>query len=119
MSLDVTLTQNMPTEVFSANITHNLGLMAEQVKLGKRYGEELNLYKLLWRPDELVIPILHARELGDYLDTAWNILLADPDHFKKFNPENGWGEYENLQTLVYKYRNACWDYPESTISVSR
>ena len=45
MSLDVTLTAVRPTEVYSANITHNLGLMAE----------EAGIYQPLWRPEELGI----------------------------------------------------------------
>ena len=113
MSLDVDLMVIKPTSVFSKNITHNLGAMAREVKLSN--GK--TLYDVLWRPDEHGFK--YARDLEDLLDIAWNILLSDPEHFKKFNPENGWGTYEGLCDFVYHYRNACWDYPEAELSVSR
>ena len=113
MSLDVDLMVIKPTSVFSLNITHNLGAMAREVKLSN--GK--TLYDVLWRPDEHGFK--YARDLEDLLDIAWNILLSDPEHFKKFNPENGWGTYEGLCDFVYHYRNACWDYPEAELSISR
>lgn len=113
MSLDVDLMVIKPTSVFSKNITHNLGAMAREVKLSN--GK--TLYDVLWRPDEHGFK--YARDLEDLLDIAWNILLSDPEHFKKFNPENGWGTYEGLCDFVYHYRNACWDYPEAELSISR
>jgi hypothetical protein len=48
MSLDVDLMVIQPTSIFSMNITHNLGKMAQAVVLenGK------TLYDVLWRPEE-------------------------------------------------------------------
>lgn len=119
MSLDVDLMITQPVSVFSNNITHNLGAMAREVKYGLEWkGEgELSLYDVLWRPDEHGFK--YARDLEDLLDIGWNILLSDPEHFQKFNPENGWGTYEGLCDFVYHYRNACWDYPEAELSISR
>jgi len=113
MSLDVSLKMTMPTEVYSGNITHNLGKMAGQVKL----ESGLTLYTCLWRPEE--VGITHAATLGEYLDEAFNILLADPDRFKQYNPPNGWGDYDGLVNFVYKYRNACWDNPKAEVGVCR
>lgn len=113
MSLDVSLMKVMPTEVYTDNITHNLGVMARAVKLSN--GK--TLYDVLWRPDENDYYI--AKDISELLDEGWNILLSDPDRFKKFNPENGWGEYEGLVNFVYRYRNATWEYPESALSISR
>jgi len=48
MSLDVDLMVTLPTSVYSANITHNLGAMAKEVDV----GEGRTLYDILWRPDE-------------------------------------------------------------------
>jgi len=45
MSLDVYLMKTMPTSVYDANITHNLGAMAEAA----------GIYKHLWRPEEIGI----------------------------------------------------------------
>lgn len=121
MSLDVDLMveQVQHTSVFSKNITHNLGAMAREVKYGLEWkGEgELSLYDVLWHPDKHGFK--YARDLEDLLDIGWNILLSDPEKFKKYNPENGWGTYEGLCDFVYHYRNACWDYPEAELSISR
>ena len=113
MSLDVYLTKVMPTEVYSSNITHNLGKMANQVLLSNGH----TLYQVLWRPDEHGWKF--ARDIDDMLDEGWNILLSDPEKFRAFNPENGWGSYEGLCNFVYNYRNACWDSPDAEIGVSR
>jgi hypothetical protein len=113
MSLDVTLTKTMPTEVYTSNITHNLGKMAEQVML----ESGITLRDVLWYPHEK--GLCYAKDIAELLDEAFNILLADPDYFKTFNPSNGWGDYDGLENFVYKYRNACWDNPEAEIGVSR
>jgi hypothetical protein len=114
MSLDVDLMVTKPCSVYSSNITHNLGAMAREVML----YEGLTLYDVLWRPDEQV-GLKYARDIADLLDDGWNILMADPEKFKKLNPENGWGSYEGLCQFVYQYRNACWDNPDAELSVSR
>lgn len=113
MSLDVDLMVIQPVSVFSLNITHNLGLMAREVKLSN--GK--TLYDVLWRPDEN--EYYTAEDISELLDEGWNILLSDPDRFKKFNPDNGWGEYEGLVNFVYEYRNACWLRPSALLRVSR
>ena len=113
MSLDVYLTKIMPTEVYSSNITHNLGKMANQVLLSNGH----TLYQVLWRPDEHGRKF--ARDIVKMLDEGWNILMSNPELFKKFNPENGWGSYEGLERFVYQYLKACWMHPEAEIGVSR
>jgi hypothetical protein len=113
MSLDVYLTKVMPTEVYSNNITHNLGKMASAVKLSN--GK--TLYDILWRPEEH--DYNNAKDISEMLDEGFNILLSDPDKYKTYNPENGWGSYDGLVNFVYKYRNACWDNPDAEIGVSR
>ena len=113
MSLDVDLMVTQPCSVYSANITHNLGAMAKEVNL----SNGMTLYQVLWRPEEK--GLYFAREISELLDEGWNILLSDPEGFKKFNPENGWGSYEGLCDFVYKYRNACWDTPDAELRASR
>lgn len=115
MSLDVYLKQVMPTEVYSANITHNLGKMANKVILSN--GQ--TLYSILWRPDECTPPYTKASEIADLLAEGFNILQSDPEFFEQFNPENGWGDYEGLLNFVYNYRNACWDNPDAEIGICR
>ena len=116
MSLDVDLMVTQPTSVYSGNITHNLGKMAGEVKIPYMAGT-VTLYTILWRPEEL--QFTKAREIADLLDIGWNILLSDPEKYKRYNPENGWGSYEGLCDFVYRYRNACWDNPDSELRVSR
>jgi hypothetical protein len=103
-----------PTSVYSANITHNLGKMAADVKL----SNGMTLYDILWRPDEQNNLKL-AQDISELLDEGFNILLSDPERFKKFDPENGWGSYDGLVNFVYNYRNACWDNPDAELSVNR
>jgi len=94
-------------EVYSANITHNLGKMAEEVKI----------YKYLWRPDEL--GITKAKELIEPLREGLHKLKLEPDKYREFNPDNGWGTYEVLVKFVENYLNACYNYPNAEVSVSR
>ena len=94
-------------EVYSANITHNLNTMSK----------EAGVYKHLWRPDEL--GITKAKELIDPLREGLHKLKLEPDKYRKFNPENGWGSYEGLVRFVENYLNACYEYPEAEVEVSR
>lgn len=115
MSLDVYLTKVMPTEVYSSNITHNLGKMANHVIL--RNGQ--TLYEILWRPDECNPPYTKASEISELLEEGYDILLSDPERYRQYNPENGWGSYDSLCMFVYRYRNACRDNPDAEIGISR
>ena len=113
MSLDVDLMRTLPCSVYSANITHNLTTMAAAVEL----SNGLTLYQVLWRPEEHGLKF--ARDIADMLDEGLTTLLSDPERFKQFEPDNGWGSYEGLEKFVYQYRNACWDNPDAEIKVSR
>ena len=113
MSLDVDLMVTQPVSVYSWNITHNLGKMASEVSL----SNGMTLYDILWRPDEQ--GLVFARDISELLDEGWNILLSDPEKYKRYNPENGWGSYDGLCNFVYNYRNACWDNPDAELRVSR
>jgi len=113
MSLTVNLMVPQPVSVYDNNITHNLSKMASEVKL----SNGLSLYDVLWRPDEHELEL--AEDIAELLDEGWNILLSEPDRFKQLNPENGWGNYDNLCKFVYEYRNACWNEPDATIEVCR
>jgi hypothetical protein len=119
MSLDVDLMVTQPVSIYSGNITHNLGKMAREVKYGLEWAgvADLSLYDVLWRPEEHGFKL--AKEISDLLDIGWNILISDPEKYKRYNPENGWGSYEGLCDFVYRYRNACWDNPEAELRISR
>ena len=46
-------------------------------------------------------------------------LKARPEHFKTFNSPNGWGMYEHFVPFVEKYLEACKEYPDAIVGVSR
>ena len=113
MSLDVTLTVCLcqhcgsVSEVYSGNITHNLTEMAANAEI----------YKPLWRPEE--INIKTARDLIEPLKNGLAKLHKTPEHFKQFNPPNGWGDYETFIRFVQEYLRACEDFPEAKVEVWR
>jgi hypothetical protein len=113
MSLDIDLMVTQPVSVFDANITHNLGKMADQVKL----SNGMTLYQVLWRPDEH--GLRYARDMVDLLQEGWLAVLQDHDSLTQFNPDNGWGSVEALEKFLYNYRIACWDNPDAELRVSR
>ena len=94
-------------EVYWANITHNLGRMAR----------EAGIYKHLWRPSEIDIEI--AAQLIKPLRKGLELLKSDPDRFRQFNPENGWGDYDGFVMFVQNYLNACENYPQASVYASR
>lgn len=96
-----------PEVVYNSNITHNLNKMAQ----------EAGIYYYCWRPDEL--GITKAKNLIEPLTKGLELLRADPDRFKKLNPENGWGDYEVFVEWVEKYLQACKEHPEAIVEVSR
>lgn len=107
MSLDVYLTAVRWVEVYSANITHNLGAMAE----------EAGIYKHLWRPEE--IGITKAEQLIEPLRAGLALMKADPERFKRHDSPNGWGLYEHFVPWIEKYLAACVGNPDAVVGVSR
>lgn len=109
MSLDVWLTvpPTEPEEVFSANITHNLGRMAH----------EAGIYEACWRPEE--IGVHKAWQLIPLLRAGLWALETEPERFRPFNAENGWGLYEDFVPWVARYLKACEEFPQADVRVSR
>jgi hypothetical protein len=111
MSLDFSLTTKQSLagskpesmELFSRNITHNLGEMADKA----------GIYMCLWRPDELGLNV--ASEIVDVLTEGLSDLKNRPEFFKKFNPENGFGDYDGLVEFAESTLTACKKYPLATI----
>lgn len=107
MSLDVYLSAVRETTVYSSNITHNCGAMAR----------EAGIYLHLWRPEE--IGITKAAQLIDPLRQGIGLLKSDPDRFRKLEPENKWGTYEDFVPWVEAYLEACIENQDAKIEVSR
>jgi hypothetical protein len=107
MSLDVSLTKVRSTEVFWANITHNLNDMAEAA----------GIYKHLWLPEE--IGITHAGQLIEPLEAGLKKMKADPDKYREYDSPNGWGKYDDFVPWVERYIEACKQDPDAEVSVSR
>lgn len=107
MSLDVSLIEVRPVEIYTSNITHNLGDMARAA----------GIYEALWQPEEL--GITKAEQLIAPLTEGLAKLEAKPKKFEKFNAANGWGKYEDFVPFVRKYLEACKANPEAEVVVSR
>jgi hypothetical protein len=107
MSLDVYLKRVQPTEVYWGNITHNLAEMAEAA----------GIYKCMWRPDEN--GITKAKQLIRPLRAGLKKLKANPRKYKKFDAPNGWGTYGFFVKFVEEYLEACEEYPDADVGVSR
>lgn len=103
----VTVKPYTTDEVFSANITHNLGEMADRA----------GIYYALWRPDE--IECKYAKDIIEKLEEGLRLLKKYPDFFKEFDSENGWGIYEHFVPFVEEVLEACKKYPDARIEVSR
>lgn len=111
MSLDISLHETdqdgNESEVYTANITHNLNKMAASA----------GIYTAMWRPDEL--GYTKAGELIMSLQGGLEALQSQPDHYTTMNPSNGWGTYEGLVRVVSEYLEACKKYPSARIEIDR
>jgi hypothetical protein len=113
-------------QLYTANITHNLNVMAEQA----------GIYKALWRPYQLHKDYVHsedynkemafedsvtiiASDIIPIIEQGLDLLKNRPDYFSKFNAENGWGKYVNFVPFVEKYLEALKQYPDSIVIVDR
>ena len=107
MSLDFSLTVVKPCEVYSGNITHNLGEMADAA----------GIYKFLWRPEE--IGITKASQMIEPLKEGLKKLKDSPAEYEKYNSPNGWGLYEHFVPFVEEVLAACVENPDAEVSASR
>ena len=100
-------TREYVEDLFHANITHNLNLMAQAA----------GIYEHLWRPEE--IGITKAAQLIEPLRVGLALMRADPARFEKYNAKNGWGLYDHFVPWIATYLAACETYPDANVSVSR
>lgn len=124
--------------LFDANITHNLGQMADAA----------GIYIALWTPGELLdheisariaerreagdwhgpdgvfalertLPTPHGRDLIEPLRKGLADLKSRPAHYEQFNASNGWGLYKHFVPFVEKCLAACEEYPDAEVRTSR
>lgn len=110
MSLDVSLSyeeDGNTITVFSANITHNLGRMADAA----------GIYQALWRPEEEGYK--QAKDIIPIVEKGLEQMKREPDLFRRLDAANGWGTYEQFVLWVEKYLAACKQYPSANIAVWR
>ena len=113
--------------LYSANITHNLGNMADAA----------GIYEALWRPHRLIegynvseddhqaesefednVTIL-AEDIIEILERGLKDLRKRPKFFQKFDSSNGWGTYERFVPFVENYLNACKEFPKAIVKTDR
>ena len=108
MSLDVEINEEVEYGVsvlFEGNVTHNLTDMAEIA----------GLYLCIWRPLECGFEF--AKDLITPLADGHAYLVDNAEECKKYNPPNGGGTYEGFCKFVWKYYQACLEFPNAKISV--
>ena len=84
----------MDNIVWKRHITHNLTEMADHVRI-----DNTTLYLLLWRPIESGYSFV-TKEYVYYLNECLELLIYDKDELVKYNPENGFGNYNTLLDFV-------------------
>lgn len=103
MSLDVYLTDDSGVDLYSANITHNLGRMAEAA----------NIYEHLWHPERLGID--KAEALIEPIKAGLCALVSDAAKFEAFDSPNGWGTYKQFVPFVMEYLQALQRHPHAFV----
>lgn len=122
---------------FSANITHNLGKMADaagiyeacwrpfMLKLTAEEREEyerleaLGDYTASGKIEEQAEARVRARDLVTPLRVGLALMRSDPERFRKHDAPNGWGLYEHFEPWVAKYLDACIAMPNATVHAWR
>lgn len=104
MSLDVYLERVQKCDVFEANITHNLSIMAGNA----------GVYDACWHPENIADEPT-AADIIPILEEGIKKLESDPEYFKQFDAKNGWGTYDDFVPWLKRYLEACREYPDATI----
>jgi hypothetical protein len=90
-----------------ANITHNLGEMADKA----------GMYLALWHPERLMAEP-KASDIIPIIEKGLADLKARPEYFAQFNASNGWGMYEDFVPFVEKYLEALKKDPMAVVYTS-
>lgn len=113
-------------EIYSSNITHNLGKMAS----------EAGIYEALWRPymlkpdykpcdnheDEYTYEqaqTIYCDDIIPIIEIGLAKLKADPAHYRTFDSPNGWGIYDHFVPFVEEYLEALKENPNLIVRTDR
>lgn len=112
-------------DVLRINIIHDLNKMALKVPIewtDSKTGQYFNtdLYHIMWRPEEIFTDtVITLDMLAQPLEIGLKYLLSNEKQLNKYNPENGWGHYEDFAYCIPQYIRACYLYPNAILEVSR
>ena len=86
--------------IFERHMTHNLGKMASHIVVEK----DINLYLLLWHPSDIRFKYVDEKYVN-YINKSLDMLIKNKKKLEKYNPDNGWGNYETLLGFVCSLAN--------------
>ncbi len=101
-SLKIFTGKKMTNVVCCGNCTYNLGNMFKKA-LGFNFSD------------------LNGKRAGDVLSKlqlSIKDMRDNPDEYKEYNPDNGWGTYEGAFEYLVRIAEACENHPDATISIS-
>jgi hypothetical protein len=106
-------------EVFEQNYTHNCNRMMAAVL--EDAGHKLESHWLIGHMGKTwfhVLDGLNGAKGYELLDIIVTGLEADPARFEAMNPENVWGSYARVLTVLRKMRDVSKEYPSCKWRVS-
>ena len=104
MSIDFSLEQLEPVEVFSSNMTHNVCAM----------WIEAGCFDALYNSEGK-----HAKDVVNELTSGYKKMSLAPNIYKKLNPSNGWGDYDTALVWLKELIDACDAYPEAIVRICK
>lgn len=57
-------------------------------------------------------------EVAGILKDIITEMRSDPEHYKTFNPENGWGSYQSFISVLQSIYEDCLDHPDCEFEVT-
>lgn len=87
--------------VFDRNYTYNIA------KIAKEAGFSVNDFDGK-----------NGAEIVAILDPAIERMNKNPDHFRQFNPPNGWGDFDSFVGLLEILLAHCHEYPSGYCRIS-
>ena len=113
MSLDIDLMDKWEGSVFSKNITHNLSTMADNVPV----GDGATLHDIMWDLEDKFPNRTKAKQIAIPLTKALIYINTHEKEISEYNPENGWGTYEQLLEFTKEFQMACIDNQDCKIEI--